>query len=77
MDNWDPAVTDGFAGGRPVILFNNTGVSSSSGETPNTIEEMADDAAYFVGALGLSQIDVLGFSMGDMWRKRSRSTTPR
>jgi pimeloyl-ACP methyl ester carboxylesterase len=31
MDTWDPAVTDGFAGGRPVILFNNAGVSSSSG----------------------------------------------
>ena len=31
MDHWDPAVTDGFAKDRDVILFNNAGVSSSSG----------------------------------------------
>ena len=30
MDHWDPAVTDGFAKDREVILFNNAGVSSSS-----------------------------------------------
>ena len=34
MDHWDPAVTDGFAKSREVILFNNAGVSSSSGEVP-------------------------------------------
>jgi len=64
MDNWDPAITDGFAMGRPVILFNNSGVASSSGETPNTIDAMAEHAADFVSALGLSQIDLLGFSIG-------------
>ena|ERR1700736_6218354 len=32
MDHRDPAVTDGFARDREVILFNNAGVSSSSGE---------------------------------------------
>ncbi len=31
MDHWDPIVTDGFASGRPVILFDNAGVASSSG----------------------------------------------
>ena len=36
MDNWDPAVTDGLARDREVILFNNAGISSSGGETPNT-----------------------------------------
>jgi hypothetical protein len=34
MDNWDPAVTDGLARDREVILFNNAGISSSGGETP-------------------------------------------
>src|SRR3984893_12590706 len=34
LDKWDPLVTDGRAQGRPVILFNNAGVASSSGETP-------------------------------------------
>lgn len=64
MDHWDPAVTDGFANGRPVILFDNAGVASSSGETPDTVEAMADYAADFIGALGLSQLDLLGFSIG-------------
>src|SRR5882757_248782 len=45
MDHWDPAVTDGFAQDREVILFNNAGVSSSSGEVPTSIEEMAQQFA--------------------------------
>jgi pimeloyl-ACP methyl ester carboxylesterase len=64
LDNWDPLVTDGLAQGRPVILFNNAGVASSSGETPNTIDAMGDHLAAFVNALGLRQVDVLGFSIG-------------
>jgi pimeloyl-ACP methyl ester carboxylesterase len=64
MDHWDPAVTDEFAKDREVILFNNAGVSSSSGEVPTSIDGMGADAVAFVGALGLSKVDVLGFSMG-------------
>ncbi|WP_018636123.1 alpha/beta fold hydrolase [Parafrankia elaeagni] len=64
LDHWDPAVTDGLAANREVILFNNAGVASSSGETPETFAAMADHAAGFVGALGLEQVDVLGLSMG-------------
>jgi pimeloyl-ACP methyl ester carboxylesterase len=64
MDHWDPAVTDGLARDREVILFDNAGISSSSGEVPNTIEGMAADAAVFIGALGLRQVDLLGFSIG-------------
>jgi hypothetical protein len=44
MDHWDPALTDGFAQDREVILFNNAGVSSSSGEVPASIEEMVRHA---------------------------------
>ena len=64
MDHWDPTVTDGFAEHRPVILFDNAGVAASAGETPDTIDAMADHAADFIGALGLAQIDLLGFSIG-------------
>jgi pimeloyl-ACP methyl ester carboxylesterase len=64
MDHWDPIVTDGFAADRPVILFDNAGVAGSSGETPDTIDAMAAHAADFVRALGLSEIDLLGFSIG-------------
>jgi len=66
MDHWDPAVTDGLALQREVILFNNAGISSSSGEVPNSIEKMAANAAAFIRALGLAQVDVLGFSLGGL-----------
>jgi pimeloyl-ACP methyl ester carboxylesterase len=66
MDHWDPAVTDGFAKDREVILFNNAGISSSSGEVPTSIEEMAANAAAFIKALGLTRVDVLGFSIGGL-----------
>ena len=64
MDHWDPAVTDGLAKGREVILFNNAGVSSSSGEVPTSCEQMATNAVSFIEALGLPKVDVLGFSIG-------------
>src|SRR4030088_824139 len=66
MDYWDPTVTDGLARGREVILFNNAGVSSSSGEVPTTFEQMAADAITFIKALGLKQVDLFGFSIGGM-----------
>ncbi len=52
MDYWDPAVTDGLARDREVILFNNAGVSSSSGEVPTTFEQMGANAVAFKRALG-------------------------
>jgi pimeloyl-ACP methyl ester carboxylesterase len=66
MDHWDPAVTDGLAAEREVILFNNAGISSTSGETPDSIYEMARFEEAFIDALGLSQVDLLGFSMGGL-----------
>ncbi len=64
MDHWDPLVTDGLAATREVVLFNNAGVSSTSGEVPTSMEEMASNAVAFVRALGLEAVDVLGFSIG-------------
>ena len=64
MDHWDPAVTDGFARDREVVLFNNAGVSNSSGDVPTTIEDMGANAVAFIKALGLPKVDVLGFSIG-------------
>jgi pimeloyl-ACP methyl ester carboxylesterase len=64
MDYWDPSVTDGLAAGREVILFNNAGVASSSGETPPSFEAMSANAIAFIRALGLEKVDALGFSIG-------------
>ena len=66
LDSWDPAVTDGLAQGREVILFDNAGVGSSTGEVPLTFAEMAKNAGAFTDALGPREVDVLGFSIGSM-----------
>jgi pimeloyl-ACP methyl ester carboxylesterase len=66
MDHWDPAVTDGFAKDREVVLFDNAGISSSSGKAPESIAEMGANAIAFIKALGLKQVDVLGFSIGGL-----------
>jgi pimeloyl-ACP methyl ester carboxylesterase len=66
MDHWDPAVTDGFAKDREVILFDNAGVSSSSGEVPETFAQMGANAIAFIKALGVKRVDVLGFSIGGL-----------
>jgi pimeloyl-ACP methyl ester carboxylesterase len=66
LDYWDPAVTDGLAANREVVLFNNAGVSSSSGRVPTSFQEMGANAIAFINALGLAKADVLGFSIGGM-----------
>lgn len=66
LDHWDPLLTDGLAEGREVILFNGRGIASSSGTPRNRIEDMADDIALVIRALGLSQVDLLGFSIGGL-----------
>jgi len=66
LDNWDPAVLDGLAEEREVIIFNNAGIASSTGEVPTTFAGMAKNATAFIAALGLKQVDLLGFSIGGM-----------
>ena len=76
MDHWDPLVTDGLAARREVILFNNAGISSTSGEVPASVEEMAANAAAFIKALGLAKVDVLGFSLGGLVAQALTAGTP-
>ncbi len=64
LDHWDPLLTDGLAAGREVILFNGRGIASSTGTPRNRIEDLADDIALVIQALGLPQVDLLGFSIG-------------
>ncbi|AMO86759.1 Non-heme chloroperoxidase [Solibacillus isronensis B3W22] len=66
MENWDPNMLAPIAQKRPVILFDNKGVGETNGQTPESITEMAQDAASFIKALGLNQVDILGFSIGGM-----------
>ena len=64
LDNWDPALVDALASTRRVVTFDNAGVGGSVGTTPDTIEQMARDAIAFIAAMGFSQADILGFSIG-------------
>jgi pimeloyl-ACP methyl ester carboxylesterase len=64
LDNWDPAVVDRLATDREVILLDNRGVGGSTGVVPDNVADMARDVLRFVDALGLRQIDLLGFSLG-------------
>jgi len=64
LDNFDPRIVDGFAATRPVIAFNYRGVGASGGKAPLTVAEMAMDAIAFIRALGIEQVDLLGFSLG-------------
>jgi pimeloyl-ACP methyl ester carboxylesterase len=66
MENWDPNMIAPIAKERPVILFDNKGVGETNGQTPETISEMAQDAATFIKALDLNKVDLLGFSIGGM-----------
>jgi len=66
LDYWDPAVTDGLAKTREVILFDNAGIGASSGEVPPSIPQMGANAIAFIRALDLPKVDVLGFSIGGM-----------
>lgn len=64
LDNFDPRIVDGLAASRPVIAVNYRGVGASGGEAPLTVAAMAEDAIAFIRALGLRQVDLLGFSLG-------------
>jgi pimeloyl-ACP methyl ester carboxylesterase len=64
LDNWDPALIDALAAERRVISFDNVGVGATSGRTPNTAREMADDAIVFIDAMSFQRVDLLGFSIG-------------
>lgn len=69
MENWDPNMLEPIANTRPVILFDNKGVGETDGQTPTTIAEMAQDAGTFIKALGLTQVDILGFQLAEWLHK--------
>ena len=64
LDNWDPRIIDPIARNHHVITFDNRGVGASTGEVPDSVEAMADDAYTFIRALGFDEIDVFSFSLG-------------
>ncbi len=76
LDNWDPAVTDALGQGREVILFESAGVGRSTGEVPDSIQGMAAHLLAFAEALGLAEMDLLGFSLGGMVAQQAALDRP-
>ncbi|MFH9617707.1 alpha/beta fold hydrolase [Streptomyces pratensis] len=64
LDEWDPRFVDALARDRRIVALDLPGVGGSTGRIPGTIAAMARAAEGFVAALGLTQIDLLGFSLG-------------
>jgi pimeloyl-ACP methyl ester carboxylesterase len=77
MDAWDPIVMNGLAADQEVILFDNAGVAGSGGETPSTVERMAQHVFAFCGGLGLRTVNLLGFSLGGMIAQQLALDHPR
>jgi pimeloyl-ACP methyl ester carboxylesterase len=77
LDTWDPVLIDGLAREREVVLLDNRGVGASTGVVPDNVEDMARDVLRFVDALGLTEIDVLGFSLGGFVAQALALTRPR
>src|SRR6266478_2621753 len=66
MNNWDPAITNGFASRGEVVLFDYPGVGGSTGDTPRTVEVLTTQCVELFHALRLKTFDVVGFSFGGM-----------
>jgi pimeloyl-ACP methyl ester carboxylesterase len=76
LDDWDPLIVESLAADRDVITFDYPGVGRSTGSTPETVAELADDCVAFLHALGLTTVDLFGFSLGGMVAQQIASSRP-
>jgi pimeloyl-ACP methyl ester carboxylesterase len=76
LDGWDPLLVDRLARTRRVLPFDNVGVGSSSGTTPDNVAQMALDAYDFISAMGLEKVDLLGYSLGGMVAQQLAANHP-
>jgi pimeloyl-ACP methyl ester carboxylesterase len=65
MAEWDPRFLDELAASRRVIVFDNRGAGTSTGDLSDlTIQLMARDTAQLIDQVAGGPADVLGWSMG-------------
>ena len=76
LDNWDPALIDALARRRRVITVDYRGVGASTGTTADSVEQMARDVIAFLTALELTEVDILGFSIGSFVAQQTALTRP-
>jgi pimeloyl-ACP methyl ester carboxylesterase len=76
LDDWDPLIVDGLAADADVITFDYPGIGASTGTTPASVAEFAEECVRFLHALGLTTVDFLGFSLGGMIAQQIASSRP-
>ncbi|WP_280372953.1 alpha/beta fold hydrolase [Nocardia abscessus] len=64
IDWWDPQLLDHLAADRDVIVFDDIGVGYTTGEPRDSVDGFIDGAIEFIEALGLTQVDLLGWTLG-------------
>jgi pimeloyl-ACP methyl ester carboxylesterase len=64
MDLWDPTFLDQLAARYLLVLFDNRGMGGTSGSGPYPFEQLTDDTAGLIQALGLGPANIFGWSMG-------------
>ena len=86
LDHWDPVFLDALAAEREVVIFDNVGTGRTTGPVPESLEDLADGAADFIAALGLTEVDLIGWSLerdgplhkgGGFYHKSIRSAVDR
>lgn len=77
-NGWKPQV-DGLAANHRLLTFDNRGIGQSTAPAGKSlaIEQMADDAAALVQAVGWDSCHVIGHSMGGVIAQRLALTHPR
>ncbi|WP_327110977.1 alpha/beta hydrolase [Nocardia sp. NBC_01730] len=76
IDWWDPQLLDHLAADHDVIVFDDIGVGYTTGEPRDCIEGFADGAIEFIEALGLTEVDLLGWTLGGTIAQRMALLRP-
>ncbi|MDW6059091.1 alpha/beta hydrolase [Streptomyces sp. FXJ1.4098] len=76
LDWWDPELLDRLAADHDVIVFDNIGTGYTTGTAPDSVEGLADGAVEFIEALGLTQVDLLGWTLGGTVAQHITRTRP-
>lgn len=64
LENFDFPIVEGLAADRPVYALDYRGIGTSGGTAPLSVAEMANDTIATIRALGLTSVDLIGFSLG-------------
>lgn len=64
IDSWDPELLDQLAADHDVIVFDNVGIGYTTGEPRDSLDGFAEGAIEFIEALGLTRVNLLGWTLG-------------